>query len=259
MTKAEEFLITASPQQVDAWSAWALPWGRLSMEQSRFKGKLRQAIGDLDPCSGLRATYTTVARRGPDLENLLFYNVGSSPFAKTGRDLIRFERLVELPPEPTEKLSVRMAHHVRYKIEQQSAPFPSIAGAFLAESRADFALKTVEKLWKEFKENLHAVAASGLAVRRFAVQMTIPAPSHCRLDTSLSSTHSFLLFTRIAAASLSRLFAVLPPAFTKMRNWFATCCFATHSTLCSARGARLTSGALHFNGVRPTTAWLPPK
>jgi hypothetical protein len=135
----------------------------------------------------LRATYTTVAQRGPDLENLLFYNVGSPPFAKLGRDLIRFERVVERPPEPAEKLDAQLLHHVCYRIEQQSASFPSTAGISLAESKADIALKTVDRLWRAFKENLHVSDPRGLTIKRFAVQLIVSAPAHCRLDTKLKA------------------------------------------------------------------------
>ncbi|MGC1411207.1 MAG: hypothetical protein WA864_19975 [Acetobacteraceae bacterium] len=200
MTASTGYLIKTSPHQVEAWSAWALPFVHLSTEQSCFREMLRDAIGCLDPCSGLRATYSTVQPRGPDLENLLFYNVGSHPFAKVGKDRIRFERLVESPLTMNDQL----LHHVCYRIEGEGTLFLATNGTCLAESSADFPLtlvgnELIARLWKEFKKNLHVLGARSSSVGRFAAQIALKAPAERRLDTKmkrlldafLSALHSY--------------------------------------------------------------------
>ena len=71
---------------VEAWSAWHLPFMNLTPAQSKYRDELRTAIRP-DGNRTLHATYTSSqdARWAPDLENVLFYNLGTSVFREVAR------------------------------------------------------------------------------------------------------------------------------------------------------------------------------
>src|SRR5262245_46133260 len=103
---------------IEAWSVWHLPFMHLSTDQRRYKFDLGKAVEKLTGQGVLRATYTSRdTRRSPDLENVLFYNVGPARFKNAAVDVLRFERRFDAPPEMPLSPGFEATHHVRYQIE----------------------------------------------------------------------------------------------------------------------------------------------
>jgi hypothetical protein len=65
---------------VEAWSSWAMPFMNRTTVQSQYRNDLREALMRLTPSGVLTATHTSQhGPREPDVENLLFYIVGTCP------------------------------------------------------------------------------------------------------------------------------------------------------------------------------------
>jgi hypothetical protein len=103
MKVGDGYLIRSDPNDgfVEAWSAWHLPFEPRLPSQKEFRGHLRDALMRLGTSDALHAVFITSATvAGLDLENVLFYNVGTSVFRKVARQRLRFEKVPALPPVP---------------------------------------------------------------------------------------------------------------------------------------------------------------
>src|SRR5712671_3894604 len=115
---------TRNDQFVDAWTTWHLHFrGHASNtpEDNAYRNELCDRIRGLRPCDSLRAMYTCPCpqlKRGRDLENTLFYNVGPAVFGH--RRFLHFEKKVAALPSPPKPLPNAVAY-VRYEIGKQTA------------------------------------------------------------------------------------------------------------------------------------------
>src|ERR1051326_7847992 len=116
---AESFLVRANPagRAVEAWSAWRLPFDRLTPAQLAYRAELSSALRSLGPAGVLHATYiSSVVSPAVDAENLLFYNVGATAFQFLGSRALRYERVVGGPPPAPCRVSFTPSHYVHYSI-----------------------------------------------------------------------------------------------------------------------------------------------
>src|SRR5437763_6942840 len=95
----DEYLIRASDRRVEAWSTRRLQFEPKGW-QVELRAELRRALASLSAETGfLAAVYASPIRDAGDVENVLFYNVGSG-FGQTTQRGVRFERSFDHPPPP---------------------------------------------------------------------------------------------------------------------------------------------------------------
>jgi hypothetical protein len=194
---------------VEAWSLWALPFMNRSAAQSQYRDDLRQSLRQLTPGDVLAATHTSPhGPRAPDVENLLFYNVGSSVFGPLAKDGLQFRRINGPPPEAPTTLAFEPRHHVRYEVTEisRSQFHHTRAGALIASANATCdvptQLRDLAGLWRSFKTTtVMGGGSTQIAGTSFAVQFTIKAPARHRLnltdivkpltDSFTSALHSY--------------------------------------------------------------------
>lgn len=191
---AAGYLIQSDPSQlsVESWSTWTLPFMNRTSAQSQYRDKLREALMCLKGNGVLQATYTTQqATRGPDVENLLFYNVGASTFRHLVKDALRFERRNAPLPLAPAPLDFEARHHTRYEVKGGNRlPF-HYTNAHALVARADIVCassmqtRDVAGLWRSFKTAM--VISAGLAQIKgnsFSVQFVLSAPARHRFNLS---------------------------------------------------------------------------
>jgi hypothetical protein len=186
------YLIHSDPCQlsVETWSAWALPFMNRTPAQSQYRNELREALLRLRADDVLHATHTSQHNpRGPDVENLLFYNVGASTFRHLAKDGLRFERRNALPPEAPTRLDFEARHHTRYEVKgAKHSPFHyTNADAFVASADivyiASRQVRDLAGLWRSFKTSMVINAGSTpFKGKSFSVQFTISAPARHRFN-----------------------------------------------------------------------------
>lgn len=89
---------TANSAAVQVWTDDYIRFERLPDWQKRVRTEIKTSCGHLEPSARqvLHATYFGAKPPNADIENLLLYNIGS--FRVAGRNGIRFEHGVEVPP-----------------------------------------------------------------------------------------------------------------------------------------------------------------
>ena len=104
--ESSDFYVQSDPHRlfVEGWTAWHLPFMRLTPSQKRYRECLRTSIKGLATTGGVRATYTSdKITRNLDTENVLFDGLTGRPQAYTGppqarlSDVARHRRLALLP------------------------------------------------------------------------------------------------------------------------------------------------------------------
>ena len=118
---------------VEAWSRERLRFEPKGW-QLKFRADLRQALRKLSfvPEYHLAASYASLAAGYCDVENILFYNVGTTYFSHLARKGMCFERLFSLPPVP-ENIVDGWKHYVSYALAKPNGgltywyPFRSLA------------------------------------------------------------------------------------------------------------------------------------
>jgi hypothetical protein len=110
------YLVLAPDAPDPAVRAWTAT--RLQLQggewQAEFKRQLVNAVSQLPTRDGgiLHATFAAAGGEGFDIENVLFYNVGTGCFGASCGDGLRFERAFVVPQAP----SGTFAHHHRYEV-----------------------------------------------------------------------------------------------------------------------------------------------
>jgi hypothetical protein len=145
--------------------------------------------------------------QGLDVENVLFYNVGTSAFrALTGR-MLRFERIAGAPPVPPTKLDFDARHYVRYHpVLSNARSHDADARPVVAEARIALRdvgeMKNLASLWRSFKVAMISGAdRDSLIGKPFEIQLAIAAPAQCRpklvevmkplIDAFISALHFY--------------------------------------------------------------------
>lgn len=191
---AAGYLIQSDPSQlsVETWSTWTLPFMNRTSAQLQYRDKLREALMCLKGTGALQATHTTQqATRGPDVENLLFYNVGASTFRHLAKDALRFERRNAPPPVAPTPIDFEAKHHTRYEVMGGNhSPFPyANAHALVAGADIDCTsskqTRDVAGLWRSFKTAMVISTESAqIEGNSFSVQFILSAPAGHRFNLS---------------------------------------------------------------------------
>jgi hypothetical protein len=117
------YLVGQSEGVVEAWSVERLQFEAKGW-QREFRADLRSAIAALGNSTGfLAACYASpIYDPSCDIENVLFYNVGSG-FSLTTQEGLRFERQFRAPPPPGHPLSSPALHYHRYEVARAESSF----------------------------------------------------------------------------------------------------------------------------------------
>jgi len=118
------YLVAQSDGLVEAWSVERLQFEPRGW-QRELRAELRSAIAALGNGTGfLAACYASpICDPSCDIENVLFYNVGSG-FALTTQEGLRFERQFRAPPPPPgHPLSSPALHYHRYEVARAESSF----------------------------------------------------------------------------------------------------------------------------------------
>ena len=125
--------------------------GRLTLRR-----ELRAAPGGLESDGGfLRGRYVSSLSERCDVENILFYNVGSV-FAQATAAGVQFERVYAKPPEPP--APIQGLHYHRYELAAGETPFAHWRPGELIASFADVRLPRlaattrVSEVWQALRE-----------------------------------------------------------------------------------------------------------
>jgi hypothetical protein len=188
MTSSErEYYIRSDPhgQWVEGWSSWQPPFINKTSVQSRFRSELRDSIKALKHTGALQAKYITTDTRVPDIENVLFYNVGTGVFKAAANKILRFERCssAELPKSPI-PLTSRSPNYLRYEVMADHAGSPM--GTEFAMCKVDCELSDLRKparLWSMFKQKMIGRGGNSRSGDSgFKVSLTISASAECSLN-----------------------------------------------------------------------------
>jgi hypothetical protein len=210
-TQGDGFYIAPSNGQlVEAWTAWHLPYPSsrpLKPNHRAYRDALRKAIPTLRTGGFLGATYTYQddgSERNRDIENSLFYNVGTGCFRTLATRSLRFDRKDRRPAKSPYPLDFVPLAHVLYGIANKptTPKFTSMiaeCGPVICE-RGHRGNKA--SLWKLLKPStIRQPDASRKSGEGFKVQLTISAPGAVwlnlvgvlknLLDAFISAFHNF--------------------------------------------------------------------
>lgn len=121
----KSYIVKCRPQNntIEGWSIKRLPFEPQGWLKD-FRNDLRTAIHSLQSHPGqiLHAIYATPQSGLCDIENILFYNVGTSHFASLMTNGLRFERSYSYP-DPPYPLSTPHLHYHHYTMEDAHNDF----------------------------------------------------------------------------------------------------------------------------------------
>jgi hypothetical protein len=160
----------------------------LSAEQKRYREGIRNALWALRPSDGILATYaSSKVTRKFDTENLLFYNVGASPFRHLAQKSLEFERSYSVPLPPV-SLSFEAAHYVKYETRLGELDVSGMVALPILKSGAvqlagPRELRKLAVLWWSFKPNIERTATEPwYSEDPFAVHLHVSAPASVVLN-----------------------------------------------------------------------------
>jgi len=180
------YIVQGSKGAVELWSTVRLPFERSRLEWvEEMRTSLRDSLSSLSAEQGwLSAVFAGPdALRGAafDIENVLFYNVGTKHFRQSSKRGLRFER-ASVAPDPPAALSGSVAHYARYeaakplvgefshwKIGALAASFEAALPALSSSSRAS-------TVWLALKRGDVQVSRD-IGRDPFALRLTLTGPS----------------------------------------------------------------------------------
>lgn len=184
----------ADHPSVEAWSAERLPFEPKGWKL-RFRDDLREALRRLSfvPGSNLVALYVSPVKEYCDVENIVFYNVGTASFAHLKCKSIRFERVFSQPPTAPKSGASGWKHYLSYALIKRARgftywePIRLLAkweqlpcGKITGSSR-------VESVWHRFKLGIAAgrvqrLVASEAVASNLGLKVTIHVPKSTSLN-----------------------------------------------------------------------------
>jgi hypothetical protein len=189
---------------VEGWSVKLLPFEPKAVDLE-FKQTLIQAIHHLSVAPGyvLHGVYASEVVANCDAENILFYNVGSSPFGSLTQLGLTFERAYVTPPAAPGALRP-FCHYHRYWTSSRGDRFQywdkaEPAVRFEAEAITNKAeLHNASSIWHRVKRgDPDVLTNSAILDQHFGVSITIRKPRNSKL--SLASVVKTILDGVIAA------------------------------------------------------------
>jgi hypothetical protein len=112
------YVVVGTGDESDCVELWSL--SRLPFEPTGEVGEMRVELANklsLLRCASdqlLHGIYASVLKDACDVENILFYNVGLGPFARSSPRGLRFERMFQDPPPAPRSLSNSALHYHCY-------------------------------------------------------------------------------------------------------------------------------------------------
>ncbi|OBK01289.1 hypothetical protein A5741_05000 [Mycolicibacterium conceptionense] len=118
--RSEIHVSTADRSLVQGWADDYIHFGRRRAWEENLRSEIRDACDRLDPSAEevLHAAYFGAKPANADVENLVLYNIDS--FSVAGRNGIRFEHGVGVPPAPS---GADYAYGYRYALMPRSSTF----------------------------------------------------------------------------------------------------------------------------------------
>lgn len=173
---------------VEVWSRARLPFEPKGWLKD-LRSEIRAAVGTLD-CGSEQVIHAIFASSTMDLfdvENVLFYNVGTGYFARSARWGLRFERSFAEPPPMYE--GAVAPNYQSYRLEPKQEGFTHwTASHRLAEwdsvsCRPISAGTRAESVWYDMKRGtIRVLGGTGQGVKRFGLALTIHAPNGSMLN-----------------------------------------------------------------------------
>lgn len=191
---APDFVVVPSDQSDRAVQAWSR--SRLQFEprgwQLEFRRQVRSAVSRLSAreLEVLHATFASSEGHGFDVENVLFYNVGTAGFSASCGSGVRFERAFTVPPSPS---GATLSCHHRYEVTGMSTGFrhwrlnPPVATVETAPFRPLSSSSKPPTVWHATKlgavDARHALANGDV----YGVEIALKVPNTARLNVAAVS------------------------------------------------------------------------
>lgn len=190
--------IVLSPKDVtgpvEAWSIRPLPFEHKKGGWTKpLRSEIKDAIEQMENNSTniLHAVYkhkSPPSTRTPDVENILFYNVGSKCFAHLVRTGFRFERCLSDPPEPPSSMGLTDLHYSCYSLGTGQESFAYWKPTRVLARWDGVKMGTIKQdikpawLWYRMKEsNIEISAEAKREPRLFGLNVTIRTPRQLNL------------------------------------------------------------------------------
>lgn len=169
--------------QVEAWSTRRLPFEPKGW-QLAFRNDLRTAVASLaaEPEQILHAIYVSMDRTQIDVENVLFYNVGTRSFTRAARFGLRFERLYARPPSCPISLANKPTHYHRYSLRPVTSSFifwneGTVLAQWNSILESAMSINRCASVWYDLKRGSIMSRASGKSPpRQFGLRVTLAVP-----------------------------------------------------------------------------------
>lgn len=153
---------------------------------------IREAVRTLECGSDevLHATYMSNVNQACDAENILFYNVGASYFARSCSGGLRFERVFSKPPSAPYPLTEKPLHYQRYKVAKRASGFAYWRpGRKLVQWQLDYdavrSSSSPASIWYRTKCGIGDIAAPvGRVPSRFGLSVTLHPPAGSVVNAS---------------------------------------------------------------------------
>lgn len=115
---------SADHHSVEAWSLERLPFEPKDWKR-QLRSDIREALQKLSfiPDYYLATLYISPVDQYCDVENIVFYNVGSTYFTRLARHGIRFERVFSQPPTPPNSAANGWRHYLSYALINKEIGF----------------------------------------------------------------------------------------------------------------------------------------
>ena len=176
---------------VELWSETRLPFDLLTPALKDMRDALRAAVRALAAADGevLRGVFASSLKDPCDAENILFYNVGSSPFQRSSTNGVRFERTHTVPPAADALGFVARSYH-RYELvaRDEAWQYWRRGSALAVFSEAEVPRLTsetkVHQIWQTLSPVRRLRNAGIRTGTPFGIQLSIQVPSRAPVNTT---------------------------------------------------------------------------
>ena len=119
-----EYFVRRSERLVEAWSVRRPPFVPRGWLLD-LKNEIGQQVNAIKCNAGeaLHGKYVSPDKSFCDVENVLFYNIGPTVFARSTKWGLRFERSYENPPDCPKQLSEIPTHYSEYSVSARDSQF----------------------------------------------------------------------------------------------------------------------------------------
>ena len=156
-----------------------------------FRGNVRKTLEQLQPVSGsiLEAKYVSTCTEKVDVENILFYNIGSKSFKHSQCRNIYFERIFGKPPECPNV--GEMPHYISYTLTDKRDNWRPNGRLIVHWKNLDFmkvnSSTKPDSIWYQFQSCIKAEKVkrdSNLNIidKKFGLKLVLHAPKNTDLN-----------------------------------------------------------------------------